>query len=98
MGRGCRWGRRSRPDGGAGWLASQVLGGPTYPQVSAEQSLSTVRQGPGLPREIVGARPGLMLRRELSERELLVPAWFYDPRGGSSLIAVAVDPAYVRER
>lgn len=84
--------------GGAGWLAPQVLGGPTYPQVSAEQALSTVRQSPGLPREIVGTRPGLMLRRDLSERELLVPAWFYDLRGGSSLIALAVNPAWVRER
>jgi hypothetical protein len=92
-----RYADRARLTGGAGWLAPPVLGGPTYPLVSAQEAVPTTAPGRGVPREIVAARPGLSLRRDLTDRELLVPAWFYALRGGSTLIALAVDPAYVSE-
>ncbi|HST65996.1 MAG TPA: hypothetical protein VLM05_12480, partial [Mycobacteriales bacterium] len=93
-----RYAGRARLAGGTGFLAPPLLGGPAYPLVGAEQALSTVRQGPGVPRQVVGARPGLALRRELDDRQVLVPAWFYALEGGAGLVALAVDPAYVRTR
>jgi hypothetical protein len=93
-----RYAGRALLAGGTGWLAPPVLGGPTYPLVGAEQALSALpRADVGRPREIVGARPGLTLRRDRTGRELLLPAWFYSVSGGSTLVALAVDPAYVRE-
>jgi hypothetical protein len=92
-----RYADRARLIGGAGWLAPPVLGGPTYPLVSAQQAVSTAAPGPGVPREVVAARPGLVLRRDLGDRQLLLPAWFFSLRGGATLVLSAVDPAYVNE-
>lgn len=92
-----RYAGAARLAGGAGWLAPPLLGGPAYPLVGAEQALAELPHGAGRPLEVVAARPGLALRRDLSGRELLVPAWFYSLRGGSALTAPALDPAYVDE-